>query len=189
MHRLINDNFMEHIEVSKLTLERNSSQIRLAVDLILDRLRSGSKILICGNGGSAADCQHLAAEFVGRFETERSPLPAIALSTDTSILTAISNDYGIELIFSKQVEALGSKGDILIGISTSGNSANVLKAIDTALERQMQVIVFTGDKGGKVADREGLLEIRVPSKRTARIQEMHILLIHIICNFIDEIFS
>ncbi|HEX5514965.1 MAG TPA: phosphoheptose isomerase, partial [Gammaproteobacteria bacterium] len=149
---------------------------------------SGGKVLACGNGGSAADAQHFSAEFVGRFERERPELGAIALTTDSSILTAIANDYDFERIFSKQVRALGQAGDVLLAISTSGNSENVVAAIEAAHERGVRVVALTGREGGAIA---GILapadvEIRVPSMVTARIQEVHLLVIHCLCDLIDQ---
>ena len=143
-------------------------------------LEKGRKILICGNGGSAADSQHMAAEFVGRFVKERQSLPALALTVDTSLLTAVGNDYGFDCIFSRQVEGLGQEGDVLIAISTSGNSANVVKAVKTAKEKGIYVIALTGENGGILA-KESDLCLAVPSQVTARIQEMHIMIIHMIC--------
>ena len=150
-------------------------------------LMNGGKILACGNGGSAGDAQHFAAELVGRFERERPGLAAIALTTDSSILTAVANDYDFSQVFVKQVQALGQPGDVLLAISTSGNSGNVLAAIETAHAREMQVIALTGKDGGKIAKllREGDVEIRVPAGRTARIQEVHLLAIHCLCDGID----
>jgi D-sedoheptulose 7-phosphate isomerase len=150
-------------------------------------LANGNRILACGNGGSAADAQHFAAELIGRFERERPGLPAIALSTDSSVLTAIANDYTFEQIFSKQVWALGQTGDVLLAITTSGNSANVLAAVEAAHEREMIVVALTGKGGGKahevLADTD--IHICVPSDRTARIQEVHLLTIHCLCDGID----
>lgn len=143
-------------------------------------LEKGRKILICGNGGSAADSQHMAAEFVGRFVKERQSLPALALTVDTSLLTAVGNDYGFDCVFSRQVEGLGQEGDVLIAISTSGNSANVVKAVKTAKEKGIYVIALTGENGGILA-KESDLCLAVPSQITARIQEMHIMIIHMIC--------
>lgn len=143
-------------------------------------LEKGRKILICGNGGSAADSQHMAAEFVGRFVKERQSLPALALTVDTSLLTAVGNDYGFDCVFSRQVEGLGQEGDVLIAISTSGNSANVVKAVKTAKEKGIYVIALTGENGGILA-KESELCLAVPSQVTARIQEMHIMIIHMIC--------
>ncbi len=143
-------------------------------------LEKGRKILICGNGGSAADSQHMAAEFVGRFVKERQSLPALALTVDTSLLTAVGNDYGFDCVFSRQVEGLGQEGDVLIAISTSGNSANVVKAVKTAKEKGIYVIALTGENGGILA-KESDFCLAVPSQVTARIQEMHIMIIHMIC--------
>lgn len=143
-------------------------------------VEKGRKILICGNGGSAADSQHMAAEFVGRFVKERQSLPALALTVDTSLLTAVGNDYGFDCVFSRQVEGLGQEGDVLIAISTSGNSANVVKAVKTAKEKGIYVIALTGENGGILA-KESELCLAVPSQVTARIQEMHIMIIHMIC--------
>lgn len=147
-------------------------------------LEKGRKILICGNGGSAADSQHMAAEFVGRFVKERQSLPALALTVDTSLLTAVGNDYGFDCVFSRQVEGLGQEGDVLIAISTSGNSANVVKAVKTAKEKGIYVITLTGENGGILA-KEADLCLAVPSQVTARIQEMHIMIIHMICEIAE----
>lgn len=147
-------------------------------------LEKGRKILICGNGGSAADSQHMAAEFVGRFVKERQSLPALALTVDTSLLTAVGNDYGFDYVFSRQVEGLGQEGDVLIAISTSGNSANVVKAVKTAKEKGIYVIALTGENGGILA-KESDLCLAVPSQVTARIQEMHIMIIHMICEIAE----
>ena len=154
---------------------------------MLQCLMNDGKILACGNGGSAADAQHFAAEMTGRFEKERMELAAVALTTDTSALTAIGNDYGFDHVFSKQVRALGRPGDVLIGISTSGNSANIITAIEAAHERDMRVIAFTGRDGGKIAAmlKDNDILLNVPHPRTARIQEVHILLIHALCDCID----
>ena len=160
-----------------------------AAELMLQCLMNDGKILACGNGGSAADAQHFAAEMTGRFEKERMELAAVALTTDTSALTAIGNDYGFDHVFSKQVRALGRAGDVLVGISTSGNSTNVIEAIKAAHERDMHVIAMTGRDGGKIAamlkDTDVLLN--VPYPRTSRIQENHILLIHAMCDCIDSV--
>ena len=147
-------------------------------------LEKGRKILICGNGGSAADSQHMAAEFVGRFVKERQSLPALALTVDTSLLTAVGNDYGFDCVFSRQVEGLGQEGDVLIAISTSGNSANVVKAVKTAKEKGIYVIALTVENGGILA-KESDLCLAVPSQVTARIQEMHIMIIHMICEIAE----
>ncbi|WP_308026889.1 phosphoheptose isomerase [Neisseria mucosa] len=159
-----------------------------AAELMLQCLMNDGKILACGNGGSAADAQHFAAEMTGRFEKERMELAAVALTTDTSALTAIGNDYGFDHVFSKQVRALGRAGDVLVGISTSGNSANVIEAIKAAHERDMYVIAMTGRDGGKIAAmlKDTDILLNVPYPRTARIQENHILLIHAMCDCIDS---
>lgn len=148
---------------------------------------NNGKILSCGNGGSAADAQHFSAELVNRFEKERPGLPAFALTTDSSTLTAIANDYNYNQIFSKQITALGQPGDVLLAISTSGNSANVLEAINASHEREMIIVALTGKDGGSIARllKEQDIEIRIPSNRTARIQEVHLLVIHCLCDFID----
>jgi len=157
------------------------------VSAVLASVTSGGKVLACGNGGSAADAQHFAAEFVGRFERERPELGAIALTTDSSILTAVANDYSYEQIFSKQVRALGQSGDVLLAITTSGSSPNVLAAIQAAHERDMTVVALTGKGGGKMSQalRETDVHICVPHDRTARIQEVHLLAIHCICDGVD----
>src|SRR5689334_929349 len=153
------------------------------------QLKAGRKVLACGNGGSAADSQHFAAELTGRYERERPGLAGIALTTDTSALTAIGNDYSYDVIFSKQVHALGQAGDVLLAISTSGNSGNVVKAIDAAHERKMSVIALTGKDGGKIAQqlKPGDFELRAQAKVTARIQEVHLVFLHCLCDAIDEI--
>ncbi|EGZ44610.1 MULTISPECIES: phosphoheptose isomerase [Neisseria] len=179
--------FEESIQVKQQAAEVLAEPTAEAAVLMMNCLMNDGKILACGNGGSAADAQHFAAEMTGRFEKERMELAAVALTTDTSALTAIGNDYGFDHIFSKQVRALGRAGDVLIGISTSGNSGNVIEAIKAAHERDMHVIAFTGRDGGKIA---GMLKdsdvlLNVPHPRTARIQETHILLIHALCDSID----
>jgi D-sedoheptulose 7-phosphate isomerase len=155
--------------------------------LLADALRKGGKVLACGNGGSASDSQHFAAELINRFEMERAPLAALALTTDTSNLTSIANDYAYEQVFAKQLKALGRRGDVLLALSTSGNSANVLEAIRTAHEVGVQVIGLTGNGGGKMAALLGAddVHICVPHKRTARIQEVHLLVLHCLCDAID----
>jgi len=169
-----------------------ATQIHTAIAAAGDRmtaaLLTGNKIMSCGNGGSAGDAQHFSGEMLNRFEMERPGLPAIALSADTSTLTAIGNDYSFDEIFSKQVQALGQPGDILLAISTSGNSANILKAIEAAHNREMIVIALTGRDGGAMVDKlaESDLELRVPSNSTPRIQEVHILIIHCLCDLIDR---
>lgn len=175
----------EHLEVFQKIVEESSETIEDCAKLIFETFQSGNKILICGNGGSAADAQHLAAEFVGRYETERRGLPAIALTTDTSALTAVANDYGFESVFARQIEALAVEGDCLIAISTSGNSPNVISAIMSARQKGCKIIGMTGAKGKKLAS---LCDkcILIPAERTARIQEAHITIAHIWCEIIDE---
>ena len=176
----------EHIEVAKKT-EKLLPFIQRAGELCIKALKRGNKILLCGNGGSAADAQHIAAELSGRFKKERKALAAIALTTDTSALTAIGNDYGFEYVFSRQLEAVGKKGDVLIAISTSGNSQNVIKAIKSAKEIGIKVITLTGKSGGEMKDM-GDVNIVIPSNDTPRIQEIHITLGHMICALVDEEF-
>lgn len=180
-----------HFEASaKLKLaamEQLTPVIAAAAELIARQLLAGNKVLSCGNGGSAGDAQHFSSEMLNRFERERPGLPAVALSTDTSTLTSIANDYHYNEIFSKQVRALGQDGDILLAISTSGNSANVVQAIEAAHDRGMQVVALTGKEGGTMAMKlaDGDIELRVPSESTARIQEVHLLIIHCLCDLID----
>ena len=180
-----------HFEASaKLKLaamDQLAPGIAAAADLIARQLLAGQKVLSCGNGGSAGDAQHFSSEMLNRFERERPGLPAVALSTDTSTITSIANDYHYNEIFSKQVRALGQAGDILLAISTSGNSANVAQAIETAHDRGMHVVALTGKDGGAMALKlaDGDIELRVPSESTARIQEVHLLIIHCLCDLID----
>jgi len=179
---MIKEFLLEHIEVTKKVISLEN-EIQKATQICLNALKNGNKILIFGNGGSAADAQHIAAEFVGRYKKERISLPAIALTTDTSALTAIGNDYGYNEVFSRQVEGLANDGDVLIGISTSGNSENVYKAFKT--EKKVQKISLLGKNGGKIKEISDLAII-VPSNNTPRIQEMHITIGHIICEIIDN---
>ncbi len=161
--------------------------IEQGAQALIDTLKSGGKILLCGNGGSAADAQHIAAEIVGRFETERKGLPAIALTTDTSILTAVGNDYGYQSLFSRQVEALAQPADVLIAYSTSGNSENVLRAATLARDKGCKVIALSGNDGGKLSALADV-DLCVPSDVTARIQEAHGFIGHLLCSAIDEAF-
>ncbi|MEQ1605252.1 MAG: D-sedoheptulose 7-phosphate isomerase [Pyrinomonadaceae bacterium] len=175
----------QHLEVFNKVISDITGPIDYCATLLVETFKAGNKVLICGNGGSAADAQHIAAEFVGRFETERKALPAIALTTDTSALTALANDYDFERIFARQVDALAADGDCLIAISTSGNSRNVIAAVMAARNRGCRVIGMTGANGKKLASlSDGC--ILVPSERTARIQEAHITIAHIWCEMVDE---
>lgn len=187
LEQRIQQHFIDSADLKYQAAQILSKPIAAAVQAILACVTSGGKVLACGNGGSAADAQHFSAEFVGRFERERPELGAIALTTDSSILTAIGNDYDFTSIFSKQVRALGQAGDVLLAITTSGNSANVLAAIEAAHEREMVVIGLTGRGGGKMnqALRDTDVHICVPHERTARIQEVHILALHCICDAVD----
>jgi D-sedoheptulose 7-phosphate isomerase len=182
---LIDQFVAESLRVKTRFFEENSDRIVRTAETIAHGLRSGRKVLFFGNGGSAADAQHLAAELVGRFGPDRSALPGISLSTDTSILTALGNDYGYEKVFSRQIEALGQAGDTAIGISTSGNSPSILEALDVARAKGLFTVGLTGETGGKMIDRAEVL-FRVPSRQTPRIQETHLLLGHILCDLIDR---
>ncbi len=181
---VIEKSLEQHLEVFQTILTSEISSIQKCAGMILDTLENKGKILICGNGGSAADAQHIAAEFVGRYETERKALPAIALTTDTSALTALANDYGFERIFARQVEALGNAGDLLIALSTSGNSPNVNAAVMSARQIGCKTIGLTGSEGKKLASLCDAC-ILIPAKRTARIQEAHITIGHIWCEIVD----
>ena len=185
------EHFNESIQTKQQAAQVLAQPTAKAAELLFNALANDGKFLICGNGGSAADAQHFAAEMTGRFEKERMELAAIALTTDTSALTAIGNDYGFDHIFSKQVRALGRTGDVLVGISTSGNSGNVIEAIQAAHQSGMKVIALTGRDGGKIAQmlQEGDVLLNVPYPRTARIQEVHILLIHAMCDCIDTMLT
>ena len=187
LEQRIEQQFIDSADLKYQSAQILSKPVAAAVHAILASVTSGNKVLACGNGGSAADAQHFAAEFVGRYERERPELGAIALTTDSSIITAIANDYDFSVIFSKQVRALGVAGDVLLAISTSGNSANVLAAVEAAHERDMTVVALTGRGGGKIrqALRETDVHICVPHERTARIQEVHLLVIHCICDGVD----
>lgn len=175
----------DSIQAKQRVIEKELPTLNRIADLLNRALREGGKILFFGNGGSAADSQHIAAELVSRFRRERAALPAIALTTDTSILTAISNDYGFEAVFSRQVEALGQEGDVALGISTSGNSPNVLNAIRKATEMGMKTVGFTGQDGGKLKEYADIC-FRVPSQSTPHIQEVHIAVAHALCEVIEE---
>lgn len=183
----ISQQFQDSSQTKLDAVELLAAPIAEAVETMVNCLVNDGKILACGNGGSAADAQHFAAELVGRFEAERQELAAIALTTDSSILTAIANDYAYNVIFAKQVRALGRSGDVLLAISTSGNSGNVMEAIQAAHDADMRVVALTGKGGGKIGEmlREGDVHLCVPADRTARIQEVHLLSIHCICDGID----
>jgi D-sedoheptulose 7-phosphate isomerase len=188
LEQRIEQQFIDSADLKYQSAQALSKPIAQAVGAMLMCVTSGGKVMACGNGGSAADAQHFAAEFVGRFERERPELGAMALSTDSSIMTAIANDYGFDHIFSKQVRALGQTGDILLAISTSGNSKNVLAAIEAAHERDLIVVALTGRGGGKIGQvlRETDVHICVPHERTARIQEVHLLVLHCLCDGVDS---
>ena len=181
--------FLDSIAVKQEAEKTLPESVARGVLAMVDCLNAGGKIMACGNGGSAADAQHFAAELIGRFERERQELAAIALTTDSSILTAVGNDYSYDDGFSKQVRGLGKKGDILIGISTSGNSKNVVKAIEAAKKLGIKVIALTGNGGGKIANLLDTEDIHLcaPSTRTARIQETHLVLLHALCDGVDHI--
>jgi D-sedoheptulose 7-phosphate isomerase len=185
----IEQHFIDSADLKYQAAPILSKPIAEAITAIVASLTSGGKVLACGNGGSAADAQHFSAEFVGRFERERPELAAIALTTDTSILTAVGNDYSFDAVFSRQVRALGQPGDVLIAISTSGNSSNIMAAVDAAHARDMVVIGLSGRDGGKMGKmlRETDVHICVPHPRTARVQEVHILALHCICDGVDAV--
>jgi D-sedoheptulose 7-phosphate isomerase len=187
LEQRIQQQFFDSADLKYAAAEVLSKPIADAVSALVGCITSGGKVLACGNGGSACDAQHFAAEFVGRFERERPGLAAIALTTDTAILTAVGNDYDFASIYAKQVQALGAPGDVLIAISTSGNSANVVAAAEAAHAKEMTVLALTGNKGGRL--RELLAEtdvmICVPHERTARIQEVHLLVLHCFCDAVD----
>ena len=187
LEQRIQQQFFDSADLKYAAAEILAKPIADAVNAVVGCITAGGKVMACGNGGSASDAQHFAAEFVGRFERERPGLAAIALTTDSSILTAVGNDYDFNSIFSKQVQALGSPGDVLIAISTSGNSANVLAAVEAARAKEMTVIALTGRGGGKLRERLGETDVHicVPHERTARIQEVHVLALHCLCDAVD----
>jgi D-sedoheptulose 7-phosphate isomerase len=187
MHELTRRHIEESIAVKQAAIELVPT-IAAAGEMMAATLLAGGKVLACGNGGSASDAQHFSGELLGRFERERRGLPAVALSADTSAMTAIANDYAFEQVFAKQIHALGLDGDLLLAISTSGNSPNIVAAIDAAHERGLRVVALTGRDGGKLAAKleQDDIEIRVPARRTCRIQETHIMVIHCLCDIIDS---
>ena len=188
MKSIIELEFSEHLKTAQATLEYIAEPLETAAKLCINSLQNGGKILIFGNGGSAADAQHIAAELVGRYKAERKGLPAIALTTDTSALTSIGNDYGYKHVFDRQVEALANKGDVVIGISTGGSSGNVINGLQTAKDLGCKLIGFSGRDGGEMND---LCDVNlvVPAEDTPRIQEMHIVIGHTICHLIDQAFK
>lgn len=187
LEQRIQQQFFDSADLKYAAAERLSRPIADAANAVVGCITAGGKVLACGNGGSASDAQHFAAEFIGRFERERPGLAAIALTTDSSILTAVGNDYSFGDIFSKQVQALGAPGDVLLAITTSGNSANVLSAVSAAHAKEMTVIALTGRGGGRMNEllTETDVHICVPHDRTARIQEVHILALHCLCDAVD----
>jgi D-sedoheptulose 7-phosphate isomerase len=185
MKQTISKEFQSHLETINTVINSMEEQLEKASKLAVDTLKNGNKILLCGNGGSAADAQHIAAELTGRYKTERRGLPGIALTTDTSALTAIGNDYGYDRVFDRQVESLANSGDLIIGISTSGNSANVVSALKLGQEMGCKTLGLTGRTGGSMNDVCDI-NLVVPSDNTPRIQEMHILFGHTICQIIDD---
>jgi D-sedoheptulose 7-phosphate isomerase len=186
VNRIIGQRLADHLEVLQKVMDSDlPEKLETCAKYVEKALAEGHKVLFCGNGGSAADSQHLAAEFVGRFQKERKGLPAIALTVDTSILTAVANDYGYDTVFARQVQALGEPGDVLVGISTSGNSKNVLLAIEEARAKGITCIGMTAEGGGKMAAACDIC-LAVPARVTARAQEMHILMGHILCELVDH---
>lgn len=184
----VQQTFADSIDVKMQSAELLSEMIAETASRLADCLINGHKLMSCGNGGSAGDAQHFSAEMLNRFEMERPSLPAIALTTDTSTLTSIANDYHYDEIFSKQIRALGQSGDILLAITTSGGSANIIRAIEAAHERDVGVVLLSGKDGGEAADvlDEEDIELRVPGQNTARIQEVHLIIIHCLCDLVDK---
>ena len=185
MQEIVRKYFEESVEVARDSLAL-SSVVTEAAERMVTALKGGRRILVCGNGGSAADAQHFACELVGRFETDRTALPCIALTTDTSILTAVSNDTGYDSVFARQVRALGSPGDVLIGISTSGNSASVERALAEGASKGMSLVALIGKGGGRIGAIENACRIVVPSSRTSTIQQVHLMILHAWARVIDE---
>ena len=184
---MVTEELIAHQELIQKVIETLTEDIETACEMIVATIQTGNKVMLAGNGGSAADAQHIAAELSGRFFKERKPLPGLALTTDTSAITSIANDYGYEFVFSRQLEAIAQPGDLFIGISTSGNSPGILNAFESAKEFNCKTLGLSGRSGGKM---NGLcdLNIIVPSNVTARIQEMHILIGHIMCKAVDDVF-
>lgn len=188
MRDKIKDILLESIQVKEELLRSSVGQIKEIADILIDSLKKGGKVIFFGNGGSASDSQHLAAELVGRFKKDRGALPAIALTTNTSILTALANDYGYEIVFAKQIEALAQKNDVAVGISTSGKAKNVANAIKQAKKMGIKTIALTGGDGGELAKLADFSFV-VPSSSTARVQEAHITVGHIVCELIEDTVS
>ncbi len=189
--QIIKQHFEEHLDSVKRTQKQLLSQLGKAAQRIKQSFASNHKLLCCGNGGSSGDASHIASELVNRFEKERKALPAIALTTDSAIVTSIANDYHYNYVFSRQIEALAQPGDLLLAFSTSGNSANIIEAIKTAKQKNITIIAFTGKNGGKIRqllDSDDI-ELCVPANKTSRIQENHLLLIHCLCDLIDQSYS
>ena len=184
---IINSNFLQNKEIIEKTMQSNIGDIEKATGMLIDMLENDGKLLSCGNGGSSGDAQHISSEFINRFEIERKEMPAISLNSDTATLTSIANDYDYKYIFAKQINALGKKEDILMAFTTSGNSNNILEAINSAKRKKMKIILMAGKNGGKASP---LLDdddcnIIIPCDRTSRIQEMHLIIIHSMCECLD----
>ena len=185
---IVKKNFHDNLEINKISLEKLLPQIELATTKIINVTDSSGKIMSCGNGGSSGDAQHIVSELVNRFEKERKEVAAISLNSDTATITSIANDYDYKYIFSKQINAIGKKEDLLIAFTTSGNSSNICEAIDVAKKISIPIILIAGKDGGKASTQLSSIdiEIRVPSDRTSRIQEVHLVIIHSICECIDQ---
>ncbi len=185
---IIKSNFYQNRDVIEKTVNTNIEDINYATDMLINMIESNGKLLVCGNGGSSGDAQHISSEFINRFEKERAEMPAISLNSDTATLTSIANDYDYKYIFSKQVKALGQPNDILMTFTTSGNSNNINEAIITAKEKNIKIILISGKDGGKAATLLGEQDCKIiiPHERTSRIQEMHLIIIHSICECLDE---
>jgi len=185
---IIKSNFYQNRDVIEKTVNTNIEDINYATDMLINMIESNGKLLVCGNGGSSGDAQHISSEFINRFEKERTEMPAISLNSDTATLTSIANDYDYKYIFSKQVKALGQSNDILMTFTTSGNSNNINEAIIAAKERKIKIILISGKDGGKAATLLGKQDCKIiiPHDRTSRIQEMHLIIIHSICECLDE---
>ena len=188
MEKRLEEIFEESVRVKRAALDQNRKSLLAAVKMMAGAMAKGRKVIFFGNGGSAADSQHIAAEFIGRFQKERKALAAVALTTDTSILTALGNDYGFDIVFSRQIEGIGQKGDVAFGLSTSGNSKNVIEGIKKARTLGLKTISLTGCKGGKLAKLTDI-SLVVPSANTARIQESHICMAHALCELVENHFA